>query len=187
MTTQRPSILSAELYAPTFLRSRTASAVDEIVSKPRSSDEGTAPQSEPIQKGDAESGYCIRGPGTVEVRLLTMTPRLWKGLRDELPPNRARRATELVAYLALHHPDVVTSDRLLSTRVLGSSDADAASKTLFNTASAARRAPGHGCRWGTAPSAGKSNGPLPNLGSRDHRCSASGGPGEIRRISEGSG
>ena len=46
-----------------------------------------------------------------------------------------------MAYLALHHPDAVTSDRL-RTRVLGSSDADAASKTLFNTAHAARRAMG---------------------------------------------
>ena len=74
------------------------------------------------------------------MRLLTMTPRL-DGLREELPPNRARRAVELVAYLALHQPDVITSDRL-RTRVLGSSDADAASKTLFNTAYAARRAMG---------------------------------------------
>jgi hypothetical protein len=78
--------------------------------------------------------------GTVEVRLLTSTPRL-EGLREELPPNRARRATELVAYLALHMDDEVTSDRL-RTRVLGSSDADAASKTLFNIAAAARRAMG---------------------------------------------
>jgi DNA-binding SARP family transcriptional activator len=48
---------------------------------------------------------------------------------------------ELVAYLALHSPDVVTSDRL-RTRVLGSTDADAASKTLFNVAHAARKALG---------------------------------------------
>jgi DNA-binding SARP family transcriptional activator len=74
------------------------------------------------------------------VRLLTPTPRL-DGLHEPLPPNRARRAVELVAYLALHHPDVITSDRL-RTRVLGSSDADAASKTLFNTAHAARKAMG---------------------------------------------
>ncbi|HVB92213.1 MAG TPA: LysM peptidoglycan-binding domain-containing protein [Acidimicrobiales bacterium] len=79
-------------------------------------------------------------PGTVEVKLLTVTPRI-DGLREELAPNRARRAVELVAYLALHRPDTVTSDRL-RTRVLGSSDADAASKTLFNTATAARRAMG---------------------------------------------
>jgi DNA-binding SARP family transcriptional activator len=79
-------------------------------------------------------------PGPVDVRLLTVTPRL-DGLAEELPPNRARRAVELVAYLALHQPDVVTSDRL-RTRVLGSSDADAAAKTLFNTAYAARRAMG---------------------------------------------
>jgi DNA-binding SARP family transcriptional activator len=80
------------------------------------------------------------GPGPVEVRLLTMTPRL-DGLREELPPNRERRAVELVAYLALHRPDAVTGDRL-RTRVLGSGDADAAAKTLFNTATAARRAMG---------------------------------------------
>jgi len=43
--------------------------------------------------------------------------------------------------LALHDGDEVTSDRL-RTRVLGSSDADAASKTLFNIATAARRAMG---------------------------------------------
>jgi DNA-binding SARP family transcriptional activator len=79
-------------------------------------------------------------PGTIDVRLLTPAPRL-DGLREELPPNRARRAVELVAYLALHQPDVITSDRL-RTRVLGSTDADAAAKTLFNTAYAARRAMG---------------------------------------------
>jgi DNA-binding SARP family transcriptional activator len=80
------------------------------------------------------------GPGPVDVRLLTVTPRL-DGLAEALPPNRARRAVELVAYLALHQPDVITGDRL-RTRVLGSSDADAAAKTLQNTAYAARRAMG---------------------------------------------
>ncbi len=85
-------------------------------------------------------GTTTMVPGPVDVRLLTMTPRL-DGLREDLPPNRARRAIELVAYLALHQPDGVTGDRL-RTRVLGSSDADAASKTLFNTAHAARRAMG---------------------------------------------
>ena len=85
-------------------------------------------------------GVSALSPGAVDVRLLAMTPRL-DGLHEELPPNRARRAVELVAYLALHQPDVITSDRL-RTRVLGSSDADAASKTLFNTAYAARRAMG---------------------------------------------
>jgi DNA-binding SARP family transcriptional activator len=79
-------------------------------------------------------------PGMIDVRLLTPAPRL-DGLCEELPPNRARRAVELVAYLALHKPDMITSDRL-RTRVLGSTDADAAAKTLFNTAYAARRAMG---------------------------------------------
>ena len=92
---------------------------------------------------DARRRQRTRGsyaPGPVDVRLLTMTPRV-DGLREELAPNRARRAVELVAYLALHHPDEITGDRL-RTRVLGSSDDDAASKTLFNTAHAARRAMG---------------------------------------------
>jgi DNA-binding SARP family transcriptional activator len=74
--------------------------------------------------------------------LLAVTPRL-DGLAEELAPNRARRAVELVAYLALHQPDVITSDRL-RTRVFGSSDADAAVKTLQNIAYAARRAMGAG-------------------------------------------
>ena len=86
------------------------------------------------------SGTDSYAPGRVDVRLLTMTPRL-DGLCEDLPPNRSRRAVELVAYLALHHPDEITGDRL-RTRVLGSSDTDAASKTLFNTAHAARRAMG---------------------------------------------
>ncbi len=106
-----------------------------------------APETEPRRAGTARatppatgSGRSALAPGHVDVRLLVMTPRL-DGLCEELPPNRARRAVELVAYLALHQPDVVTGDRL-RTRVLGSSDADAASKTLFNTAYAARRAMG---------------------------------------------
>lgn len=72
--------------------------------------------------------------------MLTATPRL-EGLCESLAPNRARRAIELVAYLAVHAGEDVTSDRL-RTRVLGSSDADAAAKTLFNIATAARRAMG---------------------------------------------
>ncbi len=92
------------------------------------------------QTAEPAGGVSALAPGAVDVRLLVLTPRL-DGLREELAPNRARRAVELVAYLALHQPDVITSDRL-RTRVLGSSDADAASKTLFNTAYAARRAMG---------------------------------------------
>ena len=79
-------------------------------------------------------------PPSVQVRLLTALPRI-DGLQQTLHPKRARRAVELVAYLALHHPDPVTGDRL-RTRVLGTADADAAAKTLFNTAGAARRALG---------------------------------------------
>ena len=106
-------------------------------------------------------GTAALAPGAVDVRLLAMTPRL-DGLRENLPPNRARRAVELVAYLALHQPDVITSDRL-RTRVLGSSDADAASKTLFNTAYAARRAMGVDERGEPLFPAGDAQRPVPAL------------------------
>jgi hypothetical protein len=76
----------------------------------------------------------------VEVRLLTAIPRI-DGLKEQLSPKRARRAIEVVAYLGLHRPDPVTSDRL-RTRVLGTRESDAAAKTLFNTVGAARRALG---------------------------------------------
>lgn len=102
--------------------------------------ETSGPHSAPMSGGAAGGADRALAPGAVDVRLLTMTPRI-DGLNEDLPPNRARRAVELVAYLALHQPDVITSDRL-RTRVLGSSDADAAAKTLFNTAYAARRALG---------------------------------------------
>ena len=46
------------------------------------------------------TGYGVT-PGRVDVRLLVMTPRL-DGGAEALPANRARRAVELVAYLALH-------------------------------------------------------------------------------------
>ncbi len=110
-------------------RRATAFADDHAPGLPRPSVAGTYSASHPVP--DA---------GAVEVKLLTPTPRL-EGLGTALPPNRARRAVELVAYLALHTGEEVTSDRL-RTRVLGSSDADAASKTLFNIATAARRAMG---------------------------------------------
>ena len=76
----------------------------------------------------------------IEVKLLTAVPRI-EGLQEHLPPNRARRAIELLAYLSIHYPDPVSSDRL-RTRVLGTPDSDAAAKTLFNTIGAARRALG---------------------------------------------
>ena len=105
------------------------------------------------------ASHPVPDPGTVEVRLLTPAPRL-EGLATALPPNRARRAVELVAYLALHAGEEVTSDRL-RTRVLGSSDADAASKTLFNIATAARRAMGPDATGSPALSARQQDRPLP--------------------------
>ncbi len=85
-------------------------------------------------------GTASLAAGRAEVRLLVAVPRI-DGLQAPLAPNRARRAVEVVAYLALHQPGAVTSERL-RTRVLGSEDADAAAKTLFNTVGAARRALG---------------------------------------------
>jgi DNA-binding SARP family transcriptional activator len=85
-------------------------------------------------------GPVESSPGDLEVRLLTVVPTI-DGLREALPAKRARRAIEVVAYLALHHPDPISGDRL-RTRVLGSPDSDAAAKTLFNTVGAARRALG---------------------------------------------
>ncbi len=73
---------------------------------------------------------------SVEVRLLATVPRI-DGLTNPLPAKRARRVVELLAYLAIHHPDPVSGDRL-RTRVLGTPDADAAAKTLFNTVGVAR-------------------------------------------------
>ncbi len=126
----RPHLQAAEM----------AQQVAELVRSHPEDDPAMQHEAGDRQPGRPRGGASALAPGAVEVRLLAMTPRL-EGLQEDLPPNRARRAVELVAYLALHQPDVITSDRL-RTRVLGSSDADAASKTLFNTAYAARRAMG---------------------------------------------
>jgi DNA-binding SARP family transcriptional activator len=131
----RPHLQSAE----------TAAHIAELVTSPGrggspAPDSGTHSEVNAREVSGLPSGARALSPGIVDVRLLTMTPRI-EGLSEDLPPNRARRAVELVAYLALHQTDVITSDRL-RTRVLGSSDADAAAKTLFNTAYAARRALG---------------------------------------------
>jgi DNA-binding SARP family transcriptional activator len=132
---------------PHLMETRTAELVRELVvdpiavATPASPDRGDDLESRMARADDDDAtAVPVASSGTVEVKLLTATPRL-EGLHAALPANRARRATELVAYLALHNGDEVTSDRL-RTRVLGSSDADAASKTLFNIAAAARRAMG---------------------------------------------
>ncbi len=131
-----------QVVRPHLQSAETAEQIAELVAPPPEGDRDRMPAISALgrEAGGAQGTTTTLDPGAVDVRLLTMTPRL-DGLQDDLPPNRARRAVELVAYLALHQPDVITSDRL-RTRVLGSSDADAASKTLFNTAYAARRAMG---------------------------------------------
>jgi DNA-binding SARP family transcriptional activator len=152
-----------------FLQSpETADRIAEVIGTRFGRRPGTTSPSEPSSGSPNEfrttsaHGHLARpttsavAPGMIDVRLLTPSPRL-DGLREELPPNRARRAIELVAYLALHQPDVITSDRL-RTRVLGSTDADAAAKTLFNTAYAARRAMGVDTNGGLLFPAGNRNG-----------------------------
>jgi DNA-binding SARP family transcriptional activator len=123
---------------PHLLDRGTAQLLDELVASPEVHKKEETDIT--IVAADDQVRDDSLEPGLLEVKLLGPTPHLI-GLQAELPANRARRAVELVAYLALHRPDEITSDRL-RTRVLGSSDADAASKTLFNVAAAARRAMG---------------------------------------------
>ena len=94
----------------------TARHIDELLAPPGRGRQRPSATPRHLTPGPIPSSAEL-APGIIDVRLLTLTPRL-DGLVDELPPNRARRAVELVAYLALHHPDVITSDRL-RTRVLG--------------------------------------------------------------------
>ena len=133
-------VLRPHLQTPEVAR-----ALDQLVGARRVDPEGrrplpAGPSRAPVPATPVVDDTLAGAPGTVDVRLLTATPRL-EGLHERLPANRARRAVELVAYLALHQPDLITSDRL-RTRVLGSSDMDAAAQTLFNTTHAARRAMG---------------------------------------------
>ena len=78
--------------------------------------------------------------GSVTIRLLCAQPRI-EGLAQPIDSKRERRAIEVVTYVRMHGDEPVTGDRL-RTRVLGTAKADAASKTLFNVVSAARRALG---------------------------------------------
>ncbi len=116
-----------------------------------------------LHAGSAERSWCGCSPRR----------RGWKDCTRRSRPNRARRATELVAYLALHADGEVTSDRL-RTRVLGSSDADAASKTLFNIAAAARRAMGSDAEGRLLFPSGTRSRDLPGQ-RRRHRRRAPGG------------
>jgi DNA-binding SARP family transcriptional activator len=140
MTPQTAEVVGHLVAYPALDDGRDNALGDDPFNPARSSEGEPVPGTDaPAVEADLTM-LCVPSPGTVEVKLLTATPRL-EGLTDPLPANRSRRAVELVAYLALHHGDEVTSDRL-RTRVLGSADADAASKTLFNIATAARRAMG---------------------------------------------
>jgi hypothetical protein len=125
------------LLAPERLSSSASTLLDALPGR-----EALAPPGQlPTERGTTEAPRePTGGSSSPMVRLLSAQPRL-DGLTEPLEPRRSRRAVELVAYLALHRPDPVTGERL-RTRVLGTSDADAAAKTLFNVASAARRSLG---------------------------------------------
>jgi len=124
------------VLAPDLLSPGTAQRIDDVVASGASMIESPTGPAVPDER--ELLGGLSAGP--VEIRLLTAVPRV-EGLAAPLDPKRARRAVELVAYLALHAPEPVTSDRLRS-RVLGTAETDAAAKTLFNTAGAARKALG---------------------------------------------
>jgi hypothetical protein len=76
----------------------------------------------------------------VRVDLLRADPQVF-GLCEPLTPTLRRRGIEMLAYLALHHNEPVTGDRL-RTRVLTHADVDASLRTLANTASVVRRSAG---------------------------------------------
>ncbi len=78
------------------------------------------------------------------VELLRAAPRV-TGLVEPFVETLRRRCVEMTAYLALHHHEPVTGERL-RTRVLGHADADASTRTLANTASAVRRSLGGDAR-----------------------------------------
>jgi hypothetical protein len=76
----------------------------------------------------------------LRVELLRADPVV-DGLVEPFAPTLRRRCIEMVAYLALHRHEPVTSERL-RTRVLAHADVDASQRTLANTASAVRRSLG---------------------------------------------
>ena len=113
--TVRPQLLTparSEALAELFATSASTSDCDAVVQLPVAAvpeRPAARPERSLAADLDALCGPLLAGP--VEVRLLTREPHL-DGLADPLPPKRARRAIELVAYLGLHHPEAVTSDRL---------------------------------------------------------------------------
>jgi hypothetical protein len=76
----------------------------------------------------------------LRVELLRADPQV-VGLAEPFTPTLRRRCVEMVSYLALHHHEPVTGERL-RTRVLVHADVDASQRTLANTASAVRRSLG---------------------------------------------
>ncbi len=141
-----PDDPEAQSASRPLVHHRVAPAVLRIAEPATCPGTGPAAQPDLFSSAGAPARSDDRPPseaparGRAEVRLLATVPGI-VGLQAELPAKRARRALELIAYLAMHTPDPVTGDRL-RTRVLGSSEADAAAKTLFNTVGAARRALG---------------------------------------------
>ena len=172
----------ARTVHPDLVAADAALLLDELVELPTNGlagDPGTTPEDDAEAEAEWVPGVipdlADLGPGLVEVKLLTMTPRLEGLAQPAARPTASAGAVGLVAYLGLHRPDNVTSDRL-RTRVLGSADADAAAKTLFNTATAAAPA-GLGPRGCAAAAPGHPHRPLHAVARGDGRCAAGRRPG----------
>ena len=140
---------SARVPSRPLVRRTSSPTTVRLTDPPNSEGSGPPQLFGPAEMGGSsgDAGQWRERPETsvkpaIEVQLLTTVPRI-AGLQADLPPKRARRAVEVVAYLAMHAPEPVTGERL-RMRGLCSTDADAAAKTLFNTVGAARRALGAG-------------------------------------------
>lgn len=167
---------------PHLQATEVAQHVTELLRPSRGEDPARRHEAGDPQPGRPGGGGSALAPGPVDVRLLAMTPRL-DGLQEDLPPNRARRAVELVAYLALHQPDVITSDRL-RTRVLGVLRRRRGIEDVVQHGLC--RPPGHGGRRGRRSSlpGGVASRSLPTLAPGDGRRAACGG---ARRRGKGAG
>ena len=134
---------------------------------------------QPLLKDD----HAGLSPGDLEIKLLTVVPWI-DGLQDPLPAKRARRAIELVAYLAVHHPDPISSDRLRS-RVLGTHESDHGCENIVQHCWRGQEGYGYRHEWTPVYSKCLRIWALPAIGARHHRrlqAGSIGGRCKFRRI-----
>jgi len=93
-----------------------------------------------VRSASGADGGERRVRPTVRIELLRAYPQV-QGLVEDFTPTLRRRCLEMASYLAMHHGEPVTGDRL-RTRVLVHAQIDASKTTLSNTASALRRSLG---------------------------------------------